>query len=210
MSKYLETLPQYHFDRDDFCKVFGEVFTDDEIIDIDVICGYPQNTENFLLYRWEDEFYIIHRDSGTIINWYKHLGRTNTCNKEGFTLADLKELLLLLKEDLKEDTVMNMVCKCGGKEFFTEEHGNQTGLYCSACGKWQKWLKKDEIRLFNHGVKVENASLLERLKARIEESAIKVSTVKAPHTYMKAVGTRELEKILEEELGNEDTKRHTC
>ena len=101
---------------------------------------------------------------------------------------------------------MNMVCKCGGKEFFTEEHGNQTGLYCSACGKWQKWLKKDEIRLFNHGVKVENASLLERLKARIEESAIKVSTVKAPHTYMKAVGTRELEKILEEELGNEDTK----
>jgi hypothetical protein len=102
MSKYLETLPQYHFDRDDFCKVFGEVFTDDEIIDIDVMCGYPQNTENFLLYRWEDEFYIIHRDSGTIINWYKHLGRTNTCNKEAFTLADLKELLLLLKEDLKE------------------------------------------------------------------------------------------------------------
>ncbi len=114
-----------------------------------------------------------------------------------------------------------MICKCGSNEFFTEEHGNQTGLYCSACGKWQKWLKKDEIRLFNHGVKVENTSLLERLKventsllerlkARIEESAIKVSTVKAPHTYMKAVGTRELEKILEEELGNEDTKRHTC
>ena len=72
---------------------------------------------------------------------------------------------------------MNMVCKCGGKEFFTEEHGNQTGLYCAACGKWQKWLK-----------------------ARIAESAIKVSTVKAPHTYMKAVGTRELEKILEEEF----------
>lgn len=128
---------------------------------------------------------------------------------------------------------MDIVCKCGGKEFFTEEHGNQTGLYCSACGKWQKWLKKDEIRLFNHGmipspdeatvkyckndIKVchdvamqiegfQNASLLERLKARIAESAIKVSTVKAPHTYMKAVGTRELEKILEEELGNEDTK----
>ena len=66
------------------------------------MCGYPQNTYNFLLNRWEDEFYIIHRDSGTIINWYKHLGRTNTCNKEAFTLADLKELLLLLKEDLKE------------------------------------------------------------------------------------------------------------
>ena len=47
---------------------------------------------------------------------------------------------------------MDMVCKCGGKEFFTEKHGNQTGAYCSACGKWQKWLGKDEIRLFNHGV----------------------------------------------------------
>lgn len=108
---------------------------------------------------------------------------------------------------------MDMVCKCGGKEFFTEEHGNQTGLYCAACGKWQKWLKKDEVRAFNHSHDVamqieefQNASLLERLKARIAESAIKVSTVKAPHTYMKAVGTRELEKILEEELGNEDTK----
>lgn len=30
---------------------------------------------------------------------------------------------------------MDMVCKCGSKEFFTEEYGNQTGLYCSACGK---------------------------------------------------------------------------
>lgn len=86
---------------------------------------------------------------------------------------------------------------------YNEEHGNQTGLYCSACGKWQKWLKKDEIRLFNHSVKVENASLLERLKARITESAIKVSTVKAPHTYMKAVGTKELEKILEEVFSDE-------
>ena len=35
------------------------------------MCGYPQNTENFLLYRWEDEFYIIHRDSGTIINYVR-------------------------------------------------------------------------------------------------------------------------------------------
>ena len=95
---------------------------------------------------------------------------------------------------------MGMVCKCGSKEFFTEEYGNQTGIYCYACGMWKKWLKKNESRLFNHGVKMKNASLLERLKARIAESAIKVSTVKAPHTYMKAVGIRELEKILEEEF----------
>jgi hypothetical protein len=58
---------------------------------------------------------------------------------------------------------MNMICKCGSKEFFTEEHGNQTGLYCSACGKWQKWLKKDEIRLFNHGVQDGWISVKDRL-----------------------------------------------
>lgn len=73
-----------------------------------------------------------------------------------------------------------MICKCGGKEFFLEEHGNHTGIYCSACGKWQKWFGKDEIRLFNHGtipshnvaIQIEgfqNTSLLERLKARIAE-----------------------------------------
>lgn len=58
---------------------------------------------------------------------------------------------------------MDMICKCGSKEFFTEKHGNQTGLYCSACGKWQKWLKKDEIRLFNHGVKDGWISVKDRL-----------------------------------------------
>lgn len=74
-------------------------------------------------------------------------------------------------------------------------------------------VRKDEIRLFNRGTipshdvaiqteGFQNTSLLERLKARIAESAIKVSTVKAPHTYMKAVGTMELEKILEEEFNH--------
>lgn len=58
---------------------------------------------------------------------------------------------------------MNMICKCGSKEFFTEKHGNQTGLYCSACGKWQKWLKKDEIRLFNHGVQDDWINVKDRL-----------------------------------------------
>ena len=96
-----------------------------------------------------------------------------------------------------------MICKCGGNEFFTEEHGNQTGLYCSACGKWQKWLTKDEVRAFGHkgveyATKKVYSAIKRKLMERINESAIVVSTVKVPHTYMKAVGTKELEKILEE------------
>lgn len=96
---------------------------------------------------------------------------------------------------------MNIVCKCGCTHFFTESKGNAVGLYCRSCGKWQKWLTKDEVRLFEHDLlNGSTANLRDRLMKRINESAIKVSTVKSPHTYMKAVGTKELEKIIEEEI----------
>lgn len=42
--------------------------------------------------------------------------------------------------------------------------------------------------------------LYNRLLDRISQSAIRVSTVKEPHTYMKAVGTNERKRILSEEF----------
>lgn len=94
-------------------------------------------------------------------------------------------------------------CKCGCASFFTEVHGNHTGLYCCACGKWQKWLTKDELRAFEHKERqITSTPLIDKIMAHVNRSAIKVSTVKAPHTYMKAVGTNEIERILREELGN--------
>lgn len=96
----MDTLPQYHFDRNDFCKIFMEVFTIDEYVDIDVLCGPTTHLEEFSLFRCEDEFYILHRNSGVLINWYKHMGRTNTCNKSDFTLDDFREFLKKLREDL--------------------------------------------------------------------------------------------------------------
>ena len=45
---------------------------------------------------------------------------------------------------------MNYECKCGSMDFFTEPQGNNIGLYCSMCGKWKKWLGKDEAFLFEH------------------------------------------------------------
>lgn len=46
---------------------------------------------------------------------------------------------------------MTVTCnKCGIVKGFLVVKGNQTGLYCNKCGKWIKWLTKDEIRLFNH------------------------------------------------------------
>lgn len=45
----------------------------------------------------------------------------------------------------------NYKCKCGNeKDFFIEHNLSQCGLYCGNCGKWQKWLNKDEERLFKH------------------------------------------------------------
>ena len=101
-SKYLKTLPQYHFDRNDFVNTFKSVFTTDEIYELESACQEHRYLYDFHLYYADDEFYIIHLSSGTIINWYKHLGRTNTCNKEGFGLDDLRELLELLKENIEE------------------------------------------------------------------------------------------------------------
>ena len=96
----LAALPQYHFDRDDFCNVMFDVFTMGEYIDIDTECGCNTHLDNFTLMRVEDEFYILHRDSGILINWYKHAGRTNTCNKPDFTLDDFREFLVELRKDL--------------------------------------------------------------------------------------------------------------
>lgn len=103
----LTTLPQYHFDRDNFCKVINKVFTWDEFVDIDVECCGNRHLDEFSLFRWEDEFYILHRNSGIMINWYKHAGRTNTCNKPDFTLDDFEEFLIELRKDL----VWNRVIK---------------------------------------------------------------------------------------------------
>ena len=84
-------LPQYHFDRTDMCEVFDADFMDWFWYHIG-----DQNDE-FLLTRSGDEFYMIHFQSGTIVNWYKHMGRTNTCNKN-LTLDDLREFKKMLLE----------------------------------------------------------------------------------------------------------------
>lgn len=103
MSDILETLPQYHFERHAFCKAFKEFFTSDQIFDIEVLCQGNTHCSNFSLFHDSDEFYILHRDSGIMINWYKHLGRTNTCNRPDFTLDDLRIFLKALKEELIEE-----------------------------------------------------------------------------------------------------------
>ncbi len=51
--------------------------------------------------------------------------------------------------------------KCGSVSLYTELKGNQTGLYCSDCGAWIKWLNKNERRAFEHNQKLKNTKLIE-------------------------------------------------
>ena len=104
-SNYIEQLPQYHFDREDFVRIWNEVFGEDTLIPVD-LCNECTSTEHFKL--WHDEFeeyYIQYIPTGVIINWYKgsHLGRTNTCTDPNFTLDDFREFLKLLKADIEKE-----------------------------------------------------------------------------------------------------------
>lgn len=80
---------------------------------------------------------------------------------------------------------MNYKCKCGNiTDFFIEKKGNNTGLYCSKCGKWITWLNKDQIRAFEHGqsAKVGTLSDIETIddknKAIALTNAIELSQIK--------------------------------
>lgn len=101
---YLANLSEYYFNRDDFVNTFRKVFTGDEFVGLEVACQSNKNLydNEFILYCANETYYIIHLGSGTIISWYKHLGRCNTCNKDGFSLNDLEMLLIKLKESLPE------------------------------------------------------------------------------------------------------------
>lgn len=49
--------------------------------------------------------------------------------------------------------------KCNSKKLFVEIQGDRRGLYCGECGKWQKWITKEELQVakFN-GIKILNKS----------------------------------------------------
>ena len=44
--------------------------------------------------------------------------------------------------------------KCGSTDVFIDENGNHKGLYCGDCGKWIKWLTKEEVRLVNRQIEI--------------------------------------------------------
>lgn len=37
--------------------------------------------------------------------------------------------------------------KCDSEKLFVEIQGDRRGLYCGKCGKWQKWITKQELQI---------------------------------------------------------------
>jgi len=92
----LEELAQYNIDRDVFVKLFNKHGHLSELM-WDFLPDHT--TYNYKIFRIEDEFYILHLPSGTMINWYKHEGRTNTCNKN-LTLDEYEEFFRMFYNEL--------------------------------------------------------------------------------------------------------------
>lgn len=61
--------------------------------------------------------------------------------------------------------------KCGSSSLFTKQRGSNIGLYCKNCGAWQKWLNKNEARLFTENNRIEEPSVQvdDGLRNRLEE-----------------------------------------
>lgn len=66
-------------------------------------------------------------------------------------------------------TIKDYKCKCGHDDFFFADKGNQTGIYCSYCGKWLKWADKDEQNL-----RMKQVSVLDKIRAEIEQGYCEV------------------------------------
>lgn len=92
--------PEYIFERESFTKVWNEVFTAEETDSVFSLCQESPYLDDFIIAWDEDTFYFIHKKSCTIITFYKHIGRCNTCSNQDLDLDDLKKFFTLLKEDL--------------------------------------------------------------------------------------------------------------
>ena len=92
-----ETLPQYALDRDDFIRIYGNISEA-------LMNESWYETSDFKGWYNDDEWYILHKPSGTMINWYKHCGRTNTCNKV-LTVKQHEEFAKMILNDMKDNRI---------------------------------------------------------------------------------------------------------
>lgn len=92
---------------------------------------------------------------------------------------------------------MTITCnKCGVVNGFIEEKGTQVGLYCNKCGKWIKWLTKDEARLFKHN----EAQMLSENRQADYNHGYTVGYNEAIDNFVKAIDEADREDCLVDEM----------
>lgn len=97
-----EQLTDCYFSPAYFREAFAVVFSHEEIEELLCDVDDGNSVEGFLFVRDEDERYILDTDTGVFINWYKTLGRSNTCNLAGFSRLCLIGFLTKLKNSWNE------------------------------------------------------------------------------------------------------------
>lgn len=107
VPEYLLDMHSYHIDRDVMNNIVKDTIGYENLLDL-FIYGEFNQTNSFAWFRDGDEFYIIHKPSGMMINWYKHLGRTNTCSQYNRHEEEYIEFFTLLKLEVVEFLAQRM------------------------------------------------------------------------------------------------------
>lgn len=108
-NKCLQSMKHYAFDRDKLTELFNDHIASNEkafrTLE-DAIAGTDDHeVGDFRCWKDSDEeFYILHVPSGTIVGWYKfyHFGRDNFTNRD-MDLDDLKDFFVLLRNQLLDE-----------------------------------------------------------------------------------------------------------
>ena len=108
-NRFLQPMQHNIFDRDKLAALFNDyIASNEKAFDAleNTIAGVDDNTVgDFRIWRdYDEEFYMLHIPSGTIVGWYKfyHFGRCNFANRD-MTIDDLKDFFALLRNQLLEE-----------------------------------------------------------------------------------------------------------
>lgn len=105
-NEFLRDMPEYPFDREQltiaFKEIIGSCDAEEKLYDIVYSGNKFNNIGDFRIWTEEEETYILHLPSGTIVGWYKfmHIGRCNFCNKPDMTINDLRDFFMLLRKSV--------------------------------------------------------------------------------------------------------------
>ena len=97
--KRLSNLPQYPIERDVFCDIIEKTIGYRKLSNAFTYGEFNQDDE-FAWWRYDDEYYILHKVSGMLVNWYKHEGRCLTCSQSDKTVEDYYEFFNAFSEEL--------------------------------------------------------------------------------------------------------------